>query len=534
MASPKNPSGPVTAQPVSAPGAESILTPTALAFVADLQPRFGRPPRRAARPRRRPAAPRSPRTGRLDFLAGDRRRPRGRLAGGPGPGRPGRPPGRDHRPDRAARWRSTRSTPAPRSGSPTSRTPTPRTGATSSAARSTCYDAVRRDHRLHRPGRARSTGCATDGELPTIVLRPRGWHLDERHLHGRRPAGRRRRSSTSGSTSSTTPPSCSTAAAARTSTCRRWRATSRRGCGTTCSTTPSRRSGIPHGTIRATVLIETIPAAFEMEEILYELREHAAGLNAGRWDYLFSIIKNFRDARRRVRAARPRRGDDDRAVHARLHRAAGQHLPPARRVRDRRHGRVHPQPPRRGGQRGARSPRCARTRTARPATASTAPGWPTPTWCRSAAEVFDRRARRPAQPARPAARRRARHAADSCSTSPRPRRAAPRPGCAATSSVALRYLGRVAGRQRRGRHPQPDGGRRDRRDLPLADLAVGAQRRDASTTAQRVDRGAGPAGRRRGAGRRIRDELGDLGRRTSRRPASSSSRSRSTTTSPTS
>src|ERR687898_3665930 len=52
--------------------------------------------------------------------------------------------------------------------------------------------------------------------------------------------------------------------------------------------------GIPHGTIRATVLIETIPAAFEMDEILYELRDHASGLNAGRWDYLFSIIKNFR------------------------------------------------------------------------------------------------------------------------------------------------------------------------------------------------------------------------------------------------
>src|SRR6476659_3713653 len=55
-------------------------------------------------------------------------------------------------------------------------------------------------------------------------------------------------------------------------------------------------SGIPHGTIRATVLIETIPAAFEMEEILYELRDHASGLNAGRWDYLFSVIKYFRDA----------------------------------------------------------------------------------------------------------------------------------------------------------------------------------------------------------------------------------------------
>ncbi|MDQ0895216.1 malate synthase A [Agromyces ramosus] len=54
--------------------------------------------------------------------------------------------------------------------------------------------------------------------------------------------------------------------------------------------------GIPRGSVRATVLIETIPAAFEMHEILYELREHASGLNAGRWDYLFSLIKVFRDA----------------------------------------------------------------------------------------------------------------------------------------------------------------------------------------------------------------------------------------------
>ena len=53
--------------------------------------------------------------------------------------------------------------------------------------------------------------------------------------------------------------------------------------------------GVPRGTVRATVLIETVLAAFEMDEILYELREHAAGLNAGRWDYLFSIIKKFRN-----------------------------------------------------------------------------------------------------------------------------------------------------------------------------------------------------------------------------------------------
>jgi malate synthase A len=53
--------------------------------------------------------------------------------------------------------------------------------------------------------------------------------------------------------------------------------------------------GIPRGTIRGTVLIETIPAAFEMDEILYELRDHSSGLNCGRWDYIFSVIKKFRN-----------------------------------------------------------------------------------------------------------------------------------------------------------------------------------------------------------------------------------------------
>ena len=55
--------------------------------------------------------------------------------------------------------------------------------------------------------------------------------------------------------------------------------------------------GVPRGTIKATVLIETILAAFEMDEILYELREHSAGLNAGRWDYIFSCIKKLRSNR---------------------------------------------------------------------------------------------------------------------------------------------------------------------------------------------------------------------------------------------
>jgi len=58
--------------------------------------------------------------------------------------------------------------------------------------------------------------------------------------------------------------------------------------------------GIPQGSVKATVLVETLPAAFEMDEILWELREHSAGLNCGRWDYIFSFIKTFRSDGKRV------------------------------------------------------------------------------------------------------------------------------------------------------------------------------------------------------------------------------------------
>lgn len=58
--------------------------------------------------------------------------------------------------------------------------------------------------------------------------------------------------------------------------------------------------GIPKGTIKATVLVETMPAVFELDEILYELRDHSAGLNCGRWDYIFSFIKKFRTNEKRV------------------------------------------------------------------------------------------------------------------------------------------------------------------------------------------------------------------------------------------
>ena len=142
--------------------------------------------------------------------------------------------------------------------------------------------------------------------------------------------------------------------AARTSTCPSSRATSRRGCGTTSSCTRRSPWAFPRGTIRATVLVETIHAAFEMDEILYELREHSSGLNAGRWDYIFSVIKAF--AERGPRYVLPDRSRhlDDGSVHAGLHRAARADLPQARRACDRRDGRLRARPPRPRGDRASR------------------------------------------------------------------------------------------------------------------------------------------------------------------------------------
>ncbi len=132
-----------------------------------------------------------------------------------------------------------------------------------------------------------------DDELATVVVRPRGWHLPEKHVlvDGQRVSGslfdfalyfthcaQRQLDAGKG-------PYFYLAKMESHLEARLWN-------DAFCLAQDA--LGIPRGTIRATVLIETIPAAFEMEEILYELRDHSAGLNAGRWDYLFSIIKKFR------------------------------------------------------------------------------------------------------------------------------------------------------------------------------------------------------------------------------------------------
>ena len=132
-----------------------------------------------------------------------------------------------------------------------------------------------------------------DGELATIVARPRGWHLEEKHIliDGKRAIGgltdfalymvaSARKQLDKGKGPYFYLPKMESHVEAR-----MWN---------DAFNLTQDFLGIPRGTIRATVLIETIPAAFEMDEILYELRDHSAGLNAGRWDYLFSIIKKFR------------------------------------------------------------------------------------------------------------------------------------------------------------------------------------------------------------------------------------------------
>jgi malate synthase len=154
-------------------------------------------------------------------------------------------------------------------------------------------DAIRGDITLDSNGKHYE--LRKDIELATIVVRPRGWHLDERNLAfgGRKGVGAlvdfglyffhnvRALLANDAGPYFYLPKMESHLEA------RLWN---------DVFTYAEKELGIAHGTIRATVLIETIPAAFEMEEILYELREHASGLNAGRWDYLFSIIKYFRDA----------------------------------------------------------------------------------------------------------------------------------------------------------------------------------------------------------------------------------------------
>ena len=151
-------------------------------------------------------------------------------------------------------------------------------------------DAVRREIELDQNGKS----YRLNEEIATLVVRPRGWHLTERHVlvdgepvsaslfdFGVALFHNAREQLDRGTGPYFYLPKLESHHEARL-----WN---------DAFVLAQDRLGIPQGSIKATVLIETVLAAFEMEEILYELREHSAGLNAGRWDYIFSVIKKFRE-----------------------------------------------------------------------------------------------------------------------------------------------------------------------------------------------------------------------------------------------
>ena len=150
-------------------------------------------------------------------------------------------------------------------------------------------DAVRKTISLEQNGKV----YKLNDKIATLVVRPRGWHLDEKHVlvDGKRISGgifdfalfmfhNAKEQLARGAGPYFYLPKLESHLEARL-----WN---------DIFVATQTELGLPQGTIKATVLIETILAAFEMDEILYELREHSSGLNAGRWDYIFSCIKKFK------------------------------------------------------------------------------------------------------------------------------------------------------------------------------------------------------------------------------------------------
>jgi malate synthase len=272
---------------------DEVLTPGAVAFVADLQRRFGarRDALLAARAQRRRQIAA---TGRLDFLPETkdvREDPTWRVATAPADLT-------DRRVEMTGPTERKMAINALNSGAKIwladlEDANTPHWDNVI-AGQVNLIDTARRSIALTAPD-GREYALREDIPLAVPVIRPRGWHLDERHLlvDGRPVTGalldfglhffhNAAELITRGSGPYYYLPKMESHREARL-----WQEV---------FTHAEQSLDIAYGSVRATVLIETIPAAFEMSEILYELRDHASGLNAGRWDYLFSIIKNFRDA----------------------------------------------------------------------------------------------------------------------------------------------------------------------------------------------------------------------------------------------
>ncbi len=153
--------------------------------------------------------------------------------------------------------------------------------------------AIRRELTFTQESPAGTKSYRLAEKIATLQVRPRGWHLDEKHVHvdGKRISGgifdfalfmfhNAKEQLARGAGPYFYLPKIESHLEARL-----WN---------DIFVATQDALGLPRGTIKATVLIETIIAAFEMDEILYELREHSAGLNAGRWDYIFSCIKKFK------------------------------------------------------------------------------------------------------------------------------------------------------------------------------------------------------------------------------------------------
>ncbi|WP_457256426.1 malate synthase A [Pedococcus sp. P5_B7] len=269
-----------------------ILTPAALAFLGELQARFGARRDELLEARRSRRAEVS-RTGRLDFLDETREVREGDWTVAPAPA-----DFADRRVEITGPTERKMAINALNSGAKVwladledANTPH---WENVIGGQVSLYDAVRRTIELTTP-QGKHYELKDPGGIPVIVPRPRGWHFDEEHLtlDGRPLVGalvdfglyffhNAAELIERGSGPYFYLPKMESHLEARL-----WN---------DVFTFAQESLGIPQGTVRATVLIETIPAAFEMDEILYELRDHAAGLNAGRWDYLFSIIKYFRDS----------------------------------------------------------------------------------------------------------------------------------------------------------------------------------------------------------------------------------------------
>ncbi len=334
------------------------------------------------------------------------------------------------------------------------------------AAQTNLRDAVRRELALETPEKSYSL----NEETATLVVRPRGWHLVERHVlvdgrpisaslfdaglylfHNAREALDRDSGPCLG-------PYFYLPKLEGRYEARLWNEV---------FVAAQERLGIPRGTIRATVLVETILAAFEMDEILRELREHAAGLNAGRWDYIFSLVKRFRSRsdmvlpdRAQVTMAVPFMRSYARLLVSTCHRR-GAHAMGGMSALSRT-----------GGAPTSRRwhwPRYARTRSASRVTVSMT--WVAhPDLVPVAREVFDR-------VLGDAPHQKDRRADDvSVEASDLLDVAVPdgrvtEAGVRTNVSVALQYLDAWLGGNGAGGHQRPDGGCRDR-DQPLAALAV--------------------------------------------------------------